>query len=118
VIEKLNKESVGVPEVEGPGAVAMRLHRLLQVNAMSHDAGSHFIDIFRSAHNEPNVMNALGRAGVLPFGKPVNREIIAPGGEINIVRVGLPFDLHPEDIAIEVDGVTNTPNVESNMPKT
>jgi len=118
MIEKLNKKSIGIPKVKGPGTVAMGLYRLLQRNPMSQDARGHFVHIFRSIHNEPDVMNTLDKARTLPFGKSMNSEIIASRGEINIVRIRLPFDLHTQNIAIEVDGVTNTPNVESNMPKT
>jgi hypothetical protein len=88
------------------------------VYAASHDTGSHEVNIFRSTHNESDVMNALDNAGIHTIGELVNSEIIAPRREINIVRIGLPFDFHTKDIAVEVNGVSNVSDIERNMAKT
>jgi hypothetical protein len=64
------------------------------------------------------VVDALDNAGIRTFGELVNGEIIASRRQINVVRIGLPFDLHTKNIAIEIDGVTNVSDIEGNMAKT
>ena len=114
----MNKDPIGISKVKGPGAVPVSLDRLLQPNTMSHNPSCHQVNIFRSTNDKSDVMNVLNRARMRVFRELVDSEIIASGSQINIVWIGLPFDSHTKDIAVEIDGVPNIPDIERHMPKT
>jgi hypothetical protein len=118
VIKKLNEDSVGVSEVKGSCSVPVCLDRLFKRNTVSHDTRGHEVDVFGPADDESDVMNALNRAALRSLRKLVDREIIASGSQINVIWIGLPLHSHTKDVAVEVGGVANIADIESNVPKT
>jgi hypothetical protein len=69
--------------------------------------------IIDAAYDEPEVVKRLRRAiacWALMYGK-----IIAPRTQVNIVRIGLPNDLHRERTLVKVDRFGHVLNVECNM---
>jgi hypothetical protein len=118
VIKKLNEDSIGVSKVKGPSSVPVCLDRMFKRDTVSDDTRCNEVNVFGSTDDESDVMNTLNRAGLCAFRKLVDREIIASGSQVNIVWIGLPFHSHAKDVAVEVDGVANIADVESNVPKT
>jgi hypothetical protein len=94
MVEELDQKSVGVLKVKGPGAIAVGLDGMDQFDAMALDSSRHRIDIFGARNDESDVMNSLHGAGVLAFRKLVDCKIIGSRAQINVIGVGLPFDVH------------------------
>jgi len=118
VIKELNENSIGISKVKRSRAVSVGFDGLLQGDTVSGSSSGHQVNVLGSANNESNVMDVLNRSGLCAFGQLMNCEIIASGSQIDIVRIGLPFDLHTQNIAVKVDRVANIPDIEGNMPKT
>jgi len=118
MVEELNKNAVRITKVEGSGSIPMCLHRVNEFNPKGTNSGCNGIHIFGCSDNESNVMNVLNRARFEAFRELVNRKVIGAGGEIGIVRIGLPFHPHTQNGAVKIDGFTHVPDVDCDVPKT
>jgi hypothetical protein len=63
-------------------------------------------------------MQGLDLAGKLAFRKFVDRKIIGPRRQVNIVGIRLPFDPHAKDGAVKVYRLSNIPDAQRDMPET
>ena len=117
VVEELDQQTVGILEVNGARAVAVRLRFLGERNSKAPDALRPFIHIFRPANDESNVVDGLNRSGLGALRKFVNREVILTGRQIDVVFIRLPFDLHQENLGVKVNRSANIFHVQGNVSK-
>jgi hypothetical protein len=117
VVHQLNKDAVGIPEVKRPGSIAMGLDGFSERDPVRLNFRCDGIDIFRSGHDESDVIHALYSTRLPPFRQLVDREIVRPRRKVNIVRIGLPLHRHPQDRTVELDRLTDVPDVEGDMAK-
>ena len=117
MIHQLNKDAVGIPEVKRPGSIAVGLNRFSESDPVRLNFCCDGIDIFRTGHEETDVIHALYGTRLPPFRQLVDREIVRPRSKVNIVRIGLPLHPHPQNRTVELDRLTDVPDVEGDMAK-
>ena len=76
MVQQLNKDAVGIPEVKRPGSIAMGLDGFSERDPLRLNFRCDGIDIFRARHDESDVIHALYGARLPPFRKLVDREIV------------------------------------------
>jgi hypothetical protein len=101
VIDQLHHRAVRIFAIEAPCPIAVSAGRGLNGDAVRAQEFIPGIDYFRVAQDKPEVMEALRTAYGEALGEPVQGEIITAGAEIDIVRIGTPFDLHPQEVHIK-----------------
>lgn len=101
VIDQLHHRAIRIFAIEAPCPIAVGAGRGLDSNTVRTEEFVPGIDHFRVAQDKPDVMEALWTACGAALGEPVQGEIIPAGAEIDIVRIGTPFDLHPQEVHIK-----------------
>jgi hypothetical protein len=101
VIDQLHHRAVRIFAIEAPCPVAVGAGQGLNGDAIRAQEFIPGIDRFRVAEDKPDVIDALRTAYGEALGEPVQGEIITAGAEIDIVRIGTPFDLHPQEVHIK-----------------
>src|SRR5262245_36826293 len=103
MVDQLNEDAVGIPEVKRSGSIAMGLGGLSEGNPAGPKAFSPNVHVLDRLHNEADVVELLlgGRRSGRRF-KTMEREIVPSGREVNIVVVRFPFDLHAKDRAVKL----------------
>ncbi len=72
-------------------------------------------NIVECRHDKPQMVEALRRA--IAGDAPMKRQVVASGGQVGIVGVGLPYGLHPEDARIELPRALDVGNRQRQMPE-
>ena len=101
VIDQLHHRAVRIFAIEAPCPVAVGAGQGLDDHTVRPQEFIPGIDRFRVAQDKPEVMEALRTGYGEALGEPVQGEIITAGAEIDIVRIGTPFDLHPQEVHIK-----------------
>jgi hypothetical protein len=119
VVNELDQESVRITEIERTGAISMGFGFLIEGNPIVSNAIGPHIDILSESNNETDVMDQLDSARFSSVGEFVKGQVIesGSGGEVNVVRVGCPFHLHPQNFTVEIPGFPHITDVESHMAK-
>jgi len=116
VIEELDEDTVWVLEVKGAGSVSVGFYGVNQRDTQRGDSRRNDIHVLRTTDDKPDVMNTLNtRLGAVR--KLMNGKIVASGSQINIIRIGLPFDPHTENFAVKIDGYADVLNIKCDMPE-
>ena len=118
MVQDLDQHSIGIFKIEGARTVPVRLDGLGQSNPTGLHPTGNEINVFRSWDNKSYMMDSLNWPGKLTIGKLVYRQVIASRGQINIVRIRLPFNPKSKDINVKVCRFTNILNIEGDVPKT
>src|SRR5689334_9864215 len=102
LIKHLNDDAVGIGEIERSAAVAVDFKWLDDLDAAAAELPFQLADAVNAVDDEAQVVEllALGRRAVARDG--VQGEIVVSRGEIDVLRVGLPDDLHAEAFAIKI----------------
>jgi hypothetical protein len=101
VIDQLHHRAVRIFAIEAPCPIAVGAGQGLDDHTVRPQEFIPAIDRFRVAQDKPEVIEALRTAYGEAFGEPVQGEIITAGAEIDIVWIGTPFDLHPQEICVK-----------------
>ena len=121
-MDDLDPVTVGIPEIEGPGAVAMRARLRLEDDVAALEKGRPSIDVCGGADDQPQMIER-SRHSALPLlpgacqGRAMQGQVVCARAEIDIVGVGLPLDVEPEKIDVEPLHGGEIPSVEREMAK-
>lgn len=117
MIQQLNQDSVGIPKVKGASSIAMCLYRLSQRNAVRLNVLRDLIDVFRPGDEKTEMAESLNATYVGTFRELMYREVVCSGGEVNIIRIGLPFHPHTQHGAVESDRFLDVFYIEGDVSK-
>src|SRR5215467_7428809 len=102
LVEHLDDDAVGVGEVKRRAAVAMDFERLHDLDAAAAELRFELAHALGALDHEAQMIELLILRRRAIARERVQREIIAPGREIDVFRVRLPDDLHAEAVAIKI----------------
>src|SRR5437867_6116681 len=100
-VQDLDRIAVGVGEVERVAAVPMALRGVHDSRPAPFNLREHPVHRFRRLHDEPKMVQKLAAStpvlSELPGWDLVQRQIVAPRAEVQIVLIWLPDHPHPEE---------------------
>ena len=116
--------AVRIAKVAGPGAVAMRPRPRVERDAAAFEKCRPPVDIVGRSHKHAEMIErrrarpiAIGAAcrGSPPT---MQRQVVVSRRQVHVVRIGLPFDLEPEQIDVEALHGIQLAGVERQVAKT
>src|SRR5271163_2767412 len=115
LIEHLRHVGIRIADIERNRAVAMALQWMDNLDLILERPTVAGLGIRDRPDDKAEMIEGLffGRSNC----SPMERQIIASGTEIGVVRVGLPDDLHPEHAAIELACPIYVGNAQGQMPE-
>jgi hypothetical protein len=119
VVNELNAVAFWIAHVERPSAVSVSLRRLVQGDSLFLQVRGPRVHVVRTSENDTEVVQSISsslRERIIRWCLPVQRKVIAPTMEVDIVRVRAPLDLHSEDAHIEVLDAREVGDAESDVP--
>lgn len=102
VVDDLDRVAGRVETVKAAGAITVGTGRGLHFHIMATQEIEPDIDLLGLIDNKTDVVEPLVTGEVISARGAVQGQIVIAGGEIDIVGVGPPLDLHPHQIDVEV----------------
>ena len=117
-MDHLDHDPVRIGEIKRTRPVAMSFDFANDLGAVLLNPGVPLIDGFGRGKRKPKMVEQLGGGFSRRTRNPMDRQIVqATAGEIDVLGVGLPFELHLKDIHIEFLGCLRVTNLDSRVPE-